>query len=196
VRAEPTIESTRSLPAPDPDDSGPRMETETGTSDTPRVLVGGVGYRLLRDLSFGPILIDRLAAESWPDGVELEDLSYGPVGVMHNLDARPPYDRIVLVGAVKRGRPAGDVLRYVWRRQLPDPEEIQARVAEAVTGVISLDNLLIITTYFDKLPRDVVVIEVEALDEDWGEELSPEMEGAVPRVTEEIRRSIAGLWPS
>ncbi len=115
---------------------------------------------------------------------------------MHNLDARPPYDRIVLVGAVKRGRPAGDVLRYSWRRQLPDAEEIQARVAEAVTGVISLDNLLIIATYFDKLPPDVVVIEVEALDEDWGEEFSPEVERAVPRVVEEIRRSIAGLLPS
>ncbi|MBC8647720.1 MAG: hydrogenase maturation protease [Thermoanaerobaculia bacterium] len=155
-----------------------------------------MGYRLLRDLSFGPLLIERLARESWPDGVELEDLSYGPVGVMHNLDARPPYDRIVLVGGVKRGRPPGDVLRYAWRRQLPDPDEIQARVAEAVTGVISLDNLLIITTYFDKLPQDVVVIEVEALDEDWGEELSPEVERAVPRVIEEIRRSIAGWLPS
>ncbi|MDQ6891486.1 MAG: hydrogenase maturation protease [Acidobacteriota bacterium] len=172
------------------------METETDASGTPRILVGGVGYRLLRDLSFGPLLIERLAAETWPEGVELEDLSYGPVGVMHNFDARPPYDRIVLVGAVKRGRPAGDVFRYAWRRQLPDPDEIQARVAEAVTGVISLDNLLIITTYFDKLPRDVVVIEVEALDEDWGEELSAEMEAAVPRVTEEIRKSIAGLRPS
>ncbi|MFN2385554.1 MAG: hydrogenase maturation protease [Thermoanaerobaculia bacterium] len=155
-----------------------------------------MGYRLLRDLSFGPLLIERLARESWPDGVEFEDLSYGPVGVMHNLDARPPYDRIVLVGAVKRGRPPGDVLRYPWRRTLPDADEIQARVAEAVTGVISLDNILIIATYFDKLPQDVVVIEVEALDDDWGEELSPVVERAVPRVIEEIRRAIAGWLPS
>lgn len=192
--AGPTIDTPRSAAAPDPDASG--LTTELDSSGAPRLLVGGVGYRLLRDLSFGPLLIERLARESWPDGVELEDLSYGPVGVMHNLDARPPYDRIVLVAAVKRGRPAGDVLRYAWRRQLPDADEIQARVAEAVTGVISLDNLLIIATYFDKLPRDVVVIEVEALDEDWGEEFSPEVERAVPRVIEEIRRSISGLLPS
>ncbi len=192
--AGPTIESSRSLGAPDPDDSG--LPAELTSSKPPRLLVGGVGYRLLRDLSFGPLLMDRLAGDKWPEGVEIEDLSYGPIGIMHNLDARPPYDRIVLVGAVKRGRPPGDVLRYTWRRQLPDADEIQARVAEAVTGVISLDNLLIIATYFDKLPRDVVVIEVEALDEDWGEEFSPEVERAVPRVIEEIRRSIAGLLPS
>ncbi|MEP6993989.1 MAG: hypothetical protein ABI968_05655, partial [Acidobacteriota bacterium] len=131
-----------------------------------------------------------------PEGVEIEDLSYGPVGVMHNLEARPPYDRIVLVAGVRRGRRAGDVVRYNWGRQLPDPDEIQARVAEAVTGVISIDNLLIIATYFDKLPRDVVVIEVEAADEDWGEAFSPEVEGAIPRVVDEIRRLIAGVLPS
>jgi len=74
---------------------------------SPRVLVGGVGYRLLRDLSLGPLLMDRLQLEKWPEGVEIEDLSYGPVGVMHNLDARPPYDRIVLVGGVQRGRVPG-----------------------------------------------------------------------------------------
>lgn len=192
--AETTIESTRSPAAPDPDASG--LPAELDASTTPRLLVGGVGYRLLRDLSFGPLLADRLAKDKWPDGVEIEDLSYGPIGVMHNLDSRPPYDRIVLVGAVKRGRPPGDVLRYSWRRQLPDEEEIQARVAEAVTGVISLDNLLIIATYFGKLPHDVVVIEVEPADEDWGEEFSPEVEAAVPRVIEEIRLSIAGWLPS
>jgi hydrogenase maturation protease len=194
VPAGPTIETTRSPAAPDPDASG--LPQSLSSSKIPRLLVGGVGYRLLRDLSFGPLLVDRLAREKWPDGVEIEDLSYGPVGIMHNLDARPPYDRIVLVGAVKRGRPAGDVLRYSWRRQLPDADEIQARVAEAVTGVISLDNLLIIATYFGKLPQDVVVIEVEPLDEDWGEEFSPEVERAVPRVIEEIHRAIAGWLPS
>lgn len=175
----------------DPDDSA-ALTPAPG----PRVLVGGVGYRLLRDLSLGPLLMDRLKQEDWPEGVEIEDLSYGPVGVMHNLDARPPYDRIVLVGGVQRGRPPGDVFRYAWARRLPDPEEIQARVAEAITGVISLDNLLIIATYFDKLPRDVVVIEVEAADEDWGEEFSPEVERAIPRAIDEIRRSIAGVMPS
>ncbi len=192
--AEPTIESVEDSVAPEPDSS----ENPAALMPSPalRVLVAGVGYRLLRDLSFGPLLMDRLKSETWPDGVEIEDLSYGPVGVMHNLDSRPPYDRIVLVAGVRRGRRPGDVVRYRWSRLLPDPEEIQARVAEAVTGVISIDNLLIIATYFDKLPRDVVVIEVEAADEDWGEAFSPEVEGAIPGVVDEIRRSIARVLPS
>src|SRR6266545_1254041 len=53
------------------------------------MLIAGVGYRNLRDLSVGPVLMDRLGQVAWPYGVEVEDLSYGPVGVMHTLDARP-----------------------------------------------------------------------------------------------------------
>jgi hypothetical protein len=71
-----------------------------GTQGPRRVLVGGVGYRFLRDLSFGPLLTDALRKEAWPEGVEIEDLSYGPVAILHNLDARPRYDRLVLVAGV------------------------------------------------------------------------------------------------
>lgn len=42
---------------------------------------------------------------------------------------------------------------------------MRARVVEAVTGLISLDNLLIIATYFGKFPRDVVI---EAAGDGWG----------------------------
>jgi len=131
-------------------------------AESPKILIAGVGYRNLRDLSLGPVLTDRLSRDAWPQGVEVEDLSYGPIGVMHNLDERDPYDRIIFVAGVRRDRQPGRVHCYRWEHQLPDREEVQARVAEAVTGVISLDNLLIIATYFGKLPRDVMVIEVEA----------------------------------
>ena len=157
-----------------------------------KMLIAGVGYRNLRDMSLGPVLTDRLKLSDWPQGVEVEDLSYGPIGVMHNLDARGPYDRILLVAGVKRNRQPGGMYCYRWARQLPGPEEIQARVAEAVTGVISLDNLLVIATYFGKLPRDVLVIEVEAADEGWGEGFSPHVQKAIPKVIAAIRRHVSG----
>jgi hydrogenase maturation protease len=154
---------------------------------TARILIAGVGYRNLRDMSLGPVLMDQLEEEPWPHGVEVEDLSYGPVPVMHCLDERGPYDRIIFVAGVCRHRQPGGVYCYRWGHPLTDPEEVQARVAEAVTGVISLDNLLIIATYFGKLPRDVIVIEVEPADDGWGEGLTPEVETAVPKVIEMIR---------
>jgi hydrogenase maturation protease len=110
----------------------------TGTS-TSRVLIGGVGYRFLRDGSVGPWVADTLAAEE-RDGVEVEDVSYHPVGFSQNLQDRAPYERVVLVGAVDRGRPPGTVTAYRWDGRLPPRDEIQERVSEAVTGVISLET--------------------------------------------------------
>jgi hydrogenase maturation protease len=150
-----------------------------------RVLVGGVGYRNLRDGSLGPHVTDLLAGRA-RDGIEVEDLSYGPVALSHNLRARPPYDRLVLVTAVRRGRVPGTIERYHWDGALPPPDEIQARVGEALTGVISLDNLLVVCGAFGGFPDDVCVIEVEPADEGWGEGFSPEVEARLPDVLEAV----------
>src|SRR5438270_4104984 len=104
-----------------------------------RVLVGGVGYRFLRDGALGPHLADTLTHRAG-DGVEVEDLGYHPIGFTQNLQERPPYDRIVLVGAVARGRRPGAVTAYRWDHALPSQKEIQARVSAAGTGVTPLDN--------------------------------------------------------
>ena len=153
-----------------------------------RTLIGGVGYSYLRDGSFGPLVVAALARAPWPDGVLVEDLSYGPIAVMQRLqEADPPFDRLVLVAAVRRGRAPGAVTVYRWDRRLPDAEEIQARVAEAVTGVISLDNLLVVVGFFQALPPDVSVLEVEPEDEGWGDGLSAAVEGARQHVMDTVR---------
>lgn len=151
-----------------------------------RVLVGGVGYRSLRDGSLGPYFADRLG-ERAGDGIEVEDLSYHPVGLHQNLTDREPYDRLVLVAAVRRpGREPGTVETYRWDHRLPDRDDVQERVNEAVTGVISLDNLLIVCTAFGGLPEDTRVVEVEPADEEWGEGFSPVIEAKLPQIEEAI----------
>jgi hydrogenase maturation protease len=149
------------------------------------VLVAGVGYRFLRDGALGPYMADTLAGRAG-NGIEIEDLGYHPIGFTQNLEARPDYDRIVFVGAVARGRPPGTVEAYRWDHALPPVKEIQDRVSEAVTGIISLDNLLIISEAFHALPEDVHVVEVEPADENWGEGFSPEMEAKLGEIEEAI----------
>jgi len=166
------------------------VSTACQAEGSARLLIAGVGYQNLRDMSLGPKLIERLGHEAWPPGVELDDLSYGPIGVLHTLEARPPYDRVILVAGVSRQRQPGRVYCYAWHHELPDPEDVQARVAEAVMGVVSLDNLLIILTYFEILPRDVVVIEVEAADASWGEGLSAPVAQAIPQVLATIYQHV------
>jgi len=144
------------------------------------VLIACVGYRFMRDLSIGPDLVPTLDRLDWPAGVEVCDLHFGPIHMVHWLEERPAYyERIVFVAAVERGRARGRVYCYRWNGALPDAEEIQQRVGEGITGVISLDNLLIVGGYFGIWPPDVVVVEVEPCDENWGPEFSEPIRAAI-----------------
>src|SRR5262249_44383144 len=150
----------------------------------PRVLVGGVGYTNLRDRSLGPLLIERLQARPWPADVAVEDVSYGPIDVLFKLQAEPYRFRLGLfVGAVARGRPPGTIAQYRWQEPTPTTDELQERIAEAVTGVVSLENLLYILAHFGALPEQTVVIEVEPeAEERWGPDLSEAASAALDRV--------------
>lgn len=153
-----------------------------------RVLVGGVGYRWMRDASFGLIASDELARDPGI-GVDVADLGYGAIYAAQDLaDARPPYQRLILLAGAARGREPGRIYRYRWAETLPDEEEIQARIREAGAGVIDLDHLLIIAQYFGALPEEVIVIEVEPVETTGGEGLSSKVSALLPEVIEWVRR--------
>ncbi|MDQ3697516.1 MAG: hypothetical protein M3373_05760 [Gemmatimonadota bacterium] len=142
-----------------------------------RVVIGGVGYRNLRDHSLGIVMSDSLTAEARPPVLLVEDLSYNPVAVAQWFtdEARDtPITRAIFVSAVARddGRRAGAISAYRWDRVLPSPDDIQRAVADAVTGVISLDNTLIVTAWMGTLPEEAIVVEVEPLEHAFGNELS------------------------
>lgn len=150
-----------------------------------RVLVCGVGYRFLRDNAVGVWVTDTMAPQA-SNGIEFEDLGYHPVGFTQNLNDRPPYDRIIFVGAVDRGREPGTVKAIRYDHGLPDAEEIQERVADSVTGSISLDNLIIVAEAFKALPEDVWIVEVEPADQTWGDGFSPLIEDKLPEIMETV----------
>lgn len=164
-----------------------------------RTLIGGVGYHDLCDFSVGPVLAARMAEESWPASVTVEDLSYGPVAVLHRLgEEASPFDRLVVTGAVRRGREAGSVAAYRWDGDLPDTEAIQARVAEAVTAVVGVENLVIVVAALGGAPEEVYVVEIEPWIEAMGDDLSPPVERAAEearRVVREIALAPSGTNP-
>ena len=149
-------------------------------TEVKRVFIGGVGYTNLRDLAVGPAVLQELKRLVWPAWVEIDDLSPGgPIAAVHRFREALPYDRVILVGAVGRARQPGQIYCYRWDGCLPDRDEIQMRVAEGVTGVISLDNLLIVGGFFGIWPPEVVLVEVEPRDEDWGLEFSEPVNAAI-----------------
>ena len=156
--------------------------------------MAGVGYRNLRDLSVGPLLLDKLREVNWSPGVDVEDLSFGAVHVLHWLQERDhPFRAAVFVSGVRRGRTPGSVTRVEWRAQTIPAEVVQERIAEAVTGVISLDTLLIVLGYFEALPQCVTLIEIEPRDDDWGPELSEPVTSALGEASRLIRDEVQRL---
>lgn len=152
-----------------------------------RVLVGGVGYTCLRDLSFGPDIIRRLQEMLWPADVEVADLSESPVAVYQQLSEHL-YDKVIFVGAIRRGRAPGTIRRYRPDSPLPAEEEIQARIGEGVSGTVDLDSIVIVCRYFKALPADTVVVEVEPEDDSWGEGFTPKVAASRTEVIELVRR--------
>lgn len=156
-----------------------------------RVLVAGVGYQNLRDLSAGLLVLERLGPLG--DRVDIEDLSYGPIDVLFLLQRRASYAAAVFVAGAKRDRPPGTVERRLWEFPPIAPNELQDRVAEGVTGVISLDNLLHICGHFGALPPEVTLVEVEPADDGWGEGTSDVGGRAVDEATALVRAEVVRL---
>ena len=154
-----------------------------------RAVIGGVGYRNLRDHSLGIVMSDELEAFAQPPNLLVEDLCYGPVAVAQWFldEAREaPITRAVFITAIGRddGRPPGTISAYRWDHALPSDDEIQRCVVDAVTGVILLDNTLIVVEWMGALPDDTIVIEVQPLEHAFGDEMSP----AVAATYAEVRR--------
>ena len=163
------------------------------------ILIAGVGYQYLGDLSFGPKLVERLQGMDWPEEVRVEDFGYGPLAILDWFEesSGKKFERTILAGAVERGREPGTLTTYSWIAGTLDPDLVQERILEAGAGVISLENLLIIAQHFGALPADTSVVELEPVEKEWNTELSALGEERMEQAVEWIHREVhSGAWHS
>jgi hydrogenase maturation protease len=154
-----------------------------------KVLIAGVGHPNLKDLSFGQVFLAHLKNLEWSDEIDLENLSFGAIAVLQWFQDYPnKYDKVIFVSAAERDfREKGTLKTYKWDFPEKTEAEVQDCVNESVTGIISLDNLLTILTYFKVLPETVEIMELEPVDTDIGFECSPEIEARFGEFTEILR---------
>ena len=159
-----------------------------------KVLIAGVGHPNLMDLSFGQIFLEHLKKQKWPDDVDLENLSFGAIAVLQWFQDNPgKYDRVVFVSAAEReGRNPGTLNVYHWKFAPLDNAIVQECVAESVTGIISLDNLMTILQYFKALPPEVIVLDLEPVDSEIGFDCSPEIRARFDEFEEIVRGKQGG----
>jgi len=156
------------------------------------VLVSGIGYSNMSDMSFGRILLGELEKIDWSENVHVEDLNFGPIMIYQWLEEFPvKFDKAVLVSAAKRGREPGTLEVYRWQDPQPSEDEIQASIGEAVTGVLSLENLLIVCGHFGVFPEDVTIVEIEPQNDEYGLEFSPVVAAKVSEAIELVKREAA-----
>ena len=101
----------------------------------------------------------------------------------------PPFERVVILCAVERpGRDIGSMDVFKWMGKLPDETQIQACIGDAATGVISVENLLVIGEFFKVWRDEVYLVDVEPGPEIAGEQWTPEIHEVIPDVISTIRR--------
>lgn len=156
-------------------------------------LVGGVAELFQGDLDLGRRAVEALALEDLGPGVLVEELSYGAVAVAQRLeDLRPR--KLVLVGAIARGRPPGMVERRPVAGPLP-PEIAQIAIGDAVVGYVSIDLVVEVAQALGALPPETVTIEVEPTSVGVGESLSPDAELGLRGALDLVRAEVRGLRP-
>ena len=162
---------------------------ETNTSPD-RVLVVGVGNRLLGDEGVGPCVIDNLSRMKLPPCVNVFDCGCDLLSIVLYLD-RP--EKIVIVDAVRAGGKPGEIYRYDYSELATMKDETQSGHQMGTINVLRLLK----SVYPVLADTEITVIGIEPKTLELGNNLSQEVEERIADVTmlvvEEICHS-ASFW--
>lgn len=151
-------------------------------NDAPRyVLIGIVGYTpVVEAFPLGPRLMATLErALKHRKGVSVENMTWGPIHIVQRFQdegaVRP--DRLILVGAASVCSKPGRVRAFRWRGgTLPDAM-MQERIYEAVTGIVDIENTLMIGSHFGVWPPETYTVEIDLAADAFGAMVMAETEG-------------------
>ena len=153
---------------------------------TLRTLIGVVGYSpLVEAFPLGPALMRRLeAAAEQRSGLAIENMTWSPIHIVQRFeDGSLAADRLVLIGAADACGEPGRITCWRWGGGSLPPAVLQERIYEAVTGIVSLDNTLVIGEHFGVWPNQVMTVEIEMGPQTFGEIVMAEAEGAADRAS-------------
>jgi hydrogenase maturation protease len=148
--------------------------TGSNDSSTKKVLVAGVGNRLMGDDGFGPRVIDLLSSASLPDNVEARDIGTAGVTIATDLSG---YDLVVFLDSVDiEGKPG-----QLQKSELMVEDDVGdiAELSRFTLHEVGLEGLLKFAKAIGVLPPKVVLIGCKPKALSPTLELSPEVEDAL-----------------
>jgi hydrogenase maturation protease len=127
--------------------------------------------------------VAKLLQGTLPDSAELLEREGEPTALM---DAWEGAAAVWLVDAVSSGAPSGTVHRIDAGEQ-----ELPARLFRASTHAFGLAEAVELARALGRVPAHTLVFGIEGARFRAGDELSPEVAAAVPRVAEAVREEVA-----
>ena len=147
-------------------------ETDTSLRGK-RVLVAGVGNRLMGDDGFGPRVIDLLSSTPLPENVELRDIGTAGLTIATDLS---DYDLVVFLDSMEMEGEPGRLSRS--EVDVEDIEEDAGDLARVSLHEVGLEGLLKFSKAIGTLPPRVVLVGCKPKDVGPSLKLSDEVESA------------------
>lgn len=142
------------------------------------VLILGLGNLLLRDEGFGVKVIDKLQREyRFAESVSLLDGGTGAFFLLPHLERA---ERVIIIDVVKLGNPPGSIYELTFEECLLLPQE------KLSLHEVSLSDLLFLLQLRGKTFKEFVLIGVEPAIVAVGDNLSEELEEALPEVIKRV----------
>jgi hydrogenase maturation protease len=119
-------------------------------------------------------VIEALAAGTLPGDVEVADGGTRGLGLVSLMEGR---QRLIVVDAADVGKAPGEFVRFTpaEARLLGEDQHLSVHGA-------GLRDALLLAQALQTLPEEVVIVGVQPANLDWDDELSPEVEDAIPRI--------------
>ena len=147
----------------------------------PATLIGIVGYSAILDsYPLGPPLMSGLeTALADATHVTVENFTWSPVHIVQRFenDEMPKPDRMVLIGLSATTTNPGNVTACQWHGGKATELAVQERVYEAVTGIVDLENTLMIGEYFKAWPTECFTVEADMQPNTFGRLVMADSEG-------------------
>ena len=138
-----------------------------------RILVAGVGNRLMGDDGFGPRVIDLLLSVTLPENVEVRDIGTAGLTIATDLIE---YNLVIFLDSMKMKDKPGGLSRV--EINIEDINEDIGDLARVTLHEVGLEGLLKFSKAIGTLPPRVILVGCEPKDLSSGLELSDEVERA------------------
>lgn len=141
-----------------------------------KILVAGVGNRLMGDDGFGPRVIDLLSKENLPSNTEARDIGTAGLTIATDLE---DYNIVIFIDSMEMEGKPGKLYRS--RVVVGDTTEDIADLARLTLHEAGLQGLLKFARAINTLPERVILIGCKPKDIGLSLELSPEVEAATQK---------------